>query len=80
MQDKETRVKIYQELCKGVDECGICIHVCPGKVFKPAATLNTKGYRPPETAELGSCTACENCMIYCPDMAVAMAGKRRKRS
>ena len=72
-------VRIYQELCKGVDGCGICLSVCRRKVFKPATMLNQKGYRPPEIAEPESCTSCEDCMIFCPDLAIAVAGKSQKR-
>ncbi|MBI4963236.1 MAG: 4Fe-4S dicluster domain-containing protein [Desulfomonile tiedjei] len=74
-----SKVRIYQELCKGVEGCGICLSVCRNEVFKPAATLNRKGYRPPEISEPESCTSCENCMIFCPDLAIAVAAKTRKR-
>ena len=66
-------------MCKGVEGCGVCLSVCPRGVFKPALTLNENGYRPPEIAESGACTSCENCMIYCPDLAIAITGKRQKR-
>ena len=78
VQNQENSVRIFQELCKGVEDCGICVHVCPGKLFKPSAGLNHKGYRPPEIAGQEACTSCGNCMIFCPDMAVAVAGKPRK--
>jgi 2-oxoglutarate ferredoxin oxidoreductase subunit delta len=74
-----SNVRIYQELCKGVEGCGICLVTCRHKLFKPAVTLNRKGYRPPEVSEPESCTSCENCMIFCPDLAIAVAGKRRNR-
>ena len=74
-----SKVRIYKELCKGVEGCGICLTVCRHKVFKPASMLNRKGYRPPEIAEPESCTSCENCMIFCPDLAIAVADKTRKR-
>jgi 2-oxoglutarate ferredoxin oxidoreductase subunit delta len=75
-----SNVRIYQELCKGIEECGICLSVCRREVFKPATMLNRKGHLPPEIAEPGSCTACENCMIFCPDMAIAVAKKRPEGS
>jgi 2-oxoglutarate ferredoxin oxidoreductase subunit delta len=71
-------VRIYQELCKGVEGCGICLAVCRQGVFTPAPVLNRKGYRPPEIAAPESCTSCENCMIFCPDLAIAVAGKEKK--
>ena len=75
-----SKVKIYRELCKGIEECGICLSVCRREVFKPASLLNRKGYLPPEIAGAESCTSCENCMIFCPDMAIAVTGKGPKGS
>jgi 2-oxoglutarate ferredoxin oxidoreductase subunit delta len=74
-----TNLRIFQELCKGVDGCGICLSVCRKEVFKPGTVLNHKGYRPPEIAQPKSCTSCEDCMIFCPDLAIAVAGKSHKR-
>lgn len=72
-------IRIYRERCKGVEECGLCLHVCKKQVFRPSEGLNLRGYRPPEIENEKACTACENCMIFCPDFAVAVAGKRGKR-
>jgi len=72
-------LRIYHELCKGVDECGICIYVCPKDVFKPAETLNPKGYRPPVVADQDQCTGCENCMIFCPDFAIVVSEEKMRR-
>jgi 2-oxoglutarate ferredoxin oxidoreductase subunit delta len=72
-------LKIYYELCKGVDECGICIYVCPKEVFKPSETLNQKGYRPPVVAQEDECTGCENCMIFCPDLAIVVSEEKMQR-
>lgn len=69
-------VTLFQELCKGVEECGICIEVCPKKLFTPSDRLNQKGYKPPRVENLEACTQCQNCMIYCPDLAVAVAPKK----
>jgi 2-oxoglutarate ferredoxin oxidoreductase subunit delta len=74
------KLRIYQELCKGIEECGICLSVCRREVFKPASMPNRKGYLPPEIAEAESCTSCENCMIFCPDMAIAVTRIRPKGS
>jgi 2-oxoglutarate ferredoxin oxidoreductase subunit delta len=73
------KVRIYKELCKGVEGCGICLSVCRQKLFKPSQDLNGKGYRPPEITDAEPCTSCENCMIFCPDLAIAVAEKERKR-
>jgi len=73
------KVRIYRELCKGVEGCGICLSVCRQKLFRPSPELNRKGYRPPEITDPEPCTSCENCMIFCPDLAIAVAEKKRKR-
>ena len=67
---------IYQELCKGVEECGICIEVCPKKLFALSESLNRKGYKPPRLKDPAACTQCQNCMIYCPDLAIAVEPKK----
>jgi 2-oxoglutarate ferredoxin oxidoreductase subunit delta len=72
-------LRIYHELCKGIDECGICIYVCPKDVFKPAETLNQKSYRPPVVAKEDQCTGCENCMIFCPDLAIVVSEEKLRR-
>ncbi|MBU1206371.1 MAG: ferredoxin family protein [Proteobacteria bacterium] len=76
-------IRIYRELCKGVEECGICREVCPKKLFSPSKSLNRKGYRPPQVTQREACTQCQNCMIYCPDLAIAVehrkAGKGVKK-
>jgi 2-oxoglutarate ferredoxin oxidoreductase subunit delta len=69
-------IRIFRDLCKGVEECGICIEMCPKKLFRPSKGLNPKGYRPPEVTEITACTGCENCMIFCPDLAIAVKGKK----
>jgi len=69
-------VTIYEDLCKGVEECGICVAVCPKKLFSPADHLNRKGYKPPRVEKLEACTQCQNCMIYCPDLAIAVEPKK----
>jgi 2-oxoglutarate ferredoxin oxidoreductase subunit delta len=76
---KVTVLRIYEELCKGVDECGICIYTCQKKVFQPSEMLNQKGYRPPEVSNEKACTQCENCMISCPDLAIVVSGEKRKK-
>jgi len=69
-------VTLYQELCKGVEECGICIEVCPKKLFSPSEKLNRKGYKPPRVENPETCTQCQNCMVYCPDLAIAVESKK----
>lgn len=72
-------MRIFSDLCKGVEGCGICLSVCRNNVFRPSLVTNPKGYRPPEIAEPESCTSCEDCMIFCPDLAIAVDGKKRRK-
>ena len=74
-----TVLRIYKELCKGVDECGICIYTCQKEVFKPSERLNQKGYKLPEVVNEDQCTQCENCMIFCPDLAIVVSGEKLRR-
>jgi 2-oxoglutarate ferredoxin oxidoreductase subunit delta len=74
-----SKIRIYEELCKGVEECGICVWVCPRRLLKASSSLNAKGYRPPQVEEEDACTGCENCMVYCPDLAIAVASGRRRK-
>lgn len=69
-------IRIYRELCKGVEECGICMEVCPKKLFSSSESLNRKGYRPPQVTQQEACTQCQNCLIYCPDLAIAVEPKK----
>jgi 2-oxoglutarate ferredoxin oxidoreductase subunit delta len=36
--------------------------------------MNEAGYLPPLPPNEEKCTACGNCMIYCPDFAIAVEG------
>jgi 2-oxoglutarate ferredoxin oxidoreductase subunit delta len=64
------RVTLIPQSCKGVEECGICIFVCPKKLFISSQSQNEVGYIPPEIPDQSECTGCENCMRYCPDFAI----------
>ncbi len=72
-------IQIFRETCKGVEECGICVEMCPKKLFRPSRELNAKGYRPPEMTSAETCTGCENCMVFCPDMAIVVKGKKGRK-
>lgn len=64
------RVRISSEACKGVEDCGICIYICPKRLFRSSEKANEAGYLPPELENEAECTGCQNCMIYCPDFAI----------
>jgi 2-oxoglutarate ferredoxin oxidoreductase subunit delta len=73
-----TKVNILSQNCKGVDQCGICKYVCPKDLFRDSKEMNSAGYVPPEMTDEASCTTCENCMIYCPDMAIVVTKSERE--
>ncbi|MDI6754631.1 MAG: ferredoxin family protein [Thermodesulfobacteriota bacterium] len=72
-------IRIYDELCKGMEECGLCLEVCPKKLFLPSENLNRKGYRPPRVNNLEACTQCQNCVIFCPDLAIMVEEKKPRK-
>jgi 2-oxoglutarate ferredoxin oxidoreductase subunit delta len=67
-----TEVVIFDQVCKGMDDCGICNFVCPKNLFKPCSTINEAGHIPPQIIDSTLCNGCMNCMIYCPDMAIVV--------
>ncbi len=67
-------ITIFRNTCKGVEDCGICIFVCPKDVFEasPSEEMNELGFVPPRAARADRCNACMSCMISCPDMAIVV--------
>ena len=76
-ENKKIQIFVDEAMCKGTDGCGICIHVCPKKVYERSSRLTPKGIRPPEPARAGDCTGCKLCMLYCPDLAIVVEGKNK---
>jgi 2-oxoglutarate ferredoxin oxidoreductase subunit delta len=72
------KVTILSQNCKGVDQCGICKYVCPKDLYEDSKEMNSAGYVPPAIPDDEACTACENCMIYCPDMAIVVHKNEQK--
>ncbi len=67
-----SKVHIFQDSCKGVDDCGICAFVCPKNLFETCNQMNEAGYYPPEITDPDECNGCQNCMICCPDYAIVV--------
>ena len=65
-------ISIDKKLCKGVDGCGLCIHVCPKEVYKISDSLTDKGIKPPEPVNIDQCSGCMLCMMYCPDFSIVV--------
>jgi len=70
-------IRINQDLCKGCRGCGLCIAFCPKNVLKMSDRLNKKGVHPPEIIKEEDCILCENCMIYCPDLAIVVGEEEK---
>ncbi len=74
-------IYVLKDACKGITDCGICRYVCPKNVFDTGETANEKGYYPPKLVDEETCSGCENCMIFCPDMAIIVdKGQKKKAS
>ena len=67
-----SKISIFPQSCKGIDDCGICMFVCPKHLFVKSRELNESGYLPPEIKDDSECSGCMNCMIYCPDFAIVV--------
>ncbi len=67
-----SKITLFRQSCKGVEDCGICIFVCPKQIFAPSEEINDTGYLPPKKKNEDLCTGCQNCMIFCPDFAVVV--------
>jgi 2-oxoglutarate ferredoxin oxidoreductase subunit delta len=74
-----SEIIIIQNSCKGVEDCGICLSVCPKDLFEPSGQMNERGFVPPRVKDEAPCTVCMNCMISCPDMAIVVVKKKKPR-
>jgi 2-oxoglutarate ferredoxin oxidoreductase subunit delta len=61
------QVRIDRERCKG---CALCIEFCPKNCIRLSEELNLKGYFVAVFDGSGDCTACRNCALMCPEVAV----------
>jgi len=57
--------KIY---CKG---CNLCIAVCKTAALSKGSERNAKGYLIP-LHDSEACSACANCEVTCPELAVTV--------
>jgi len=62
-------VQLDLELCKA---CGVCVEVCPTKVF------DRDRLGEPVVARPGDCTQCLICELHCPDFAIEVRRRERK--
>jgi 2-oxoglutarate ferredoxin oxidoreductase subunit delta len=62
-------VQLDLELCKA---CGVCIELCPEKVFDRDKLGN------PVLARPDDCSQCLLCELHCPDFAIEVRRRERK--
>ena len=62
-------VQLDLELCKA---CGVCIELCPEKVFDRDKLGNPVLSRPED------CSQCLLCELHCPDFAIEVRRRERK--
>ena len=64
-------VEVDLVLCKA---CGICIELCPEKVFD----VDKAGI--PVVARPADCTQCLICELHCPDFAIEVKRRAKKQA
>lgn len=65
---QQFKVKIDEKLCKGC----YCIRFCPMGVFVRSDMIGELGYNIALAEFPEKCTGCKACLLYCPDLAVAV--------
>jgi 2-oxoglutarate ferredoxin oxidoreductase subunit delta len=65
----DSPVVLDLDLCKA---CGICIELCPDKVFD----RDKLGY--PVIARADDCSQCLLCELHCPDFAIEVRRRAKK--
>jgi 2-oxoglutarate ferredoxin oxidoreductase subunit delta len=65
-----SRIIVDERYCKG---CGLCIGVCNKQIIVlDPDKITDKGYRPAMLTDESQCTACANCALICPDVAITV--------
>jgi len=62
-------IVINSDWCKG---CYICVGVCPRHVLAVDQEVFQRGFHPVAVARPEDCTACLQCELLCPDLAIAV--------
>lgn len=63
---------ISADLCKGTEDCGLCIDVCEEDTLGVSPLLSPKGVHLAEVVHAETCTGCELCVLHCPELATGM--------
>jgi 2-oxoglutarate ferredoxin oxidoreductase subunit delta len=67
---------IFPEYCKG---CGLCKEKCPNDVLRWSERLGLYGTPVVEPKDEESCIACMICEMVCPDCAIYIERKPKKK-
>ncbi|HIE28158.1 TPA: ferredoxin [Candidatus Poribacteria bacterium] len=68
-------IHIDETLCKGTEGCKLCISFCPREVLGVSETLTARAVHPADVINEEDCTACQLCMLYCPDLAITVQNR-----
>ena len=63
-------IQIDRERCKG---CALCIDFCAKDCISLSEELNVKGYFIVVFDGDKECTACRNCALMCPEVAIEVS-------
>jgi len=61
------KITVNTDWCKG---CHICVEVCPRAVLEIEKSVFLRGFHPILVARPEDCTACRQCELLCPDLAI----------
>jgi len=65
------KIDIFKAWCKA---CGICVAFCPREVL----AIDEEGY--PFVKDLDACTGCGWCEIRCPDFAITVETRSKRKA
>jgi len=67
------KIWIDERACDG---CGICVFVCPNRVYDLAPRLNKRGVTPALATRADDCDGCRYCDRGCPFLGLCGPGRR----